>query len=148
MESTQFTVALDLRDEYAFTVTFDQDSMGTLLTDEPAPLGQGSGPNPSRLLAAAVGNCLAASLLYCLRRARIEVAGLHATVTASLQRNDAGRLRVGQFRVELKPELVHPADRARMGRCLEIFQDFCVVTESVRNGIPVAVEVATPVGVE
>jgi hypothetical protein len=29
-----------------------------------------------------------------------------------------------------------------MRRCLELFQDFCIVTESVRQGIPVSVDVA------
>jgi hypothetical protein len=30
-----------------------------------------------------------------------------------------------------------------MGRCLDLFQDFCLVTESVRDGIAVDVEVET-----
>lgn len=144
MESMEFTLKLELQEGYAFTVRFDQPGMGDLQTDEPEPLGQGSGPNPTRLLAAAVANCLSASLLFCLRKARIEVADLEATVTASLERNEQGRLRVGGLRVRVEPELVHPGDRDRMGRCLEVFEDFCVVTESVRRGIQVDVEVSAP----
>ena len=29
----------------------------------------------------------------------------------------------------------------RLKRCLDLFEDFCVVTASVRQGIPVSVEV-------
>jgi hypothetical protein len=31
-------------------------------------------------------------------------------------------------------------------RCLDLFEDFCVVTASVRQGIPVTVEVVGPAG--
>lgn len=37
--------------------------------------------------------------------------------------------------------------RERMGRCLEIFESFCTVTESVRQGIDVKVSVEPAGGV-
>jgi organic hydroperoxide reductase OsmC/OhrA len=93
-----------------------------------------------RLLAAAIGNCLAASLLFCMDRARLPVKGLEAVVDLALGRNAEGRLRVQQVEVRLIPA-VTPATRERMGRCLDIFESFCTVTESVRHGIDVKVSV-------
>jgi uncharacterized OsmC-like protein len=135
-----FTVTLALRDGYRFAVDFGQPGVPELLTDEAPPLGGGSGPNPARLLATAVGNCLAASALFCLRKARIEVSGFAVRVDGTLTRNERGRLRVGPLRVTLEPR-VRPEDRGRIGRCLELFEDFCIVTESVRKGLDVTVDV-------
>ena len=147
MDQDRFSLTLILQDGYAFTADFELPGVPRLTLDELPPLGVGAGPNPARLIAAAVGNCLAASLLFCLRKARIPVKQLRATVEGSLVRNDHGRLRIGEIRVLLAPE-VAGGDRDRMSRCLELFEDFCVVTESVRQGIPVSVEVAAePVGV-
>jgi organic hydroperoxide reductase OsmC/OhrA len=136
----QFTVRLTLQGGYAFSVDFSGEDFVPLIVDERPPLGQGRGPNPARLLAAAVGSCLSASLLFCLRKSRIEVSDLRTTVDVRLARNDRGRLRIGGIRVRLAPEL-DPEQRERMTRCLELFQDFCVVTESVRDGIDVDVVV-------
>lgn len=127
-----------------FVVDFDPDGQVGLgqreaLLDEPPPLGEGAGPNAARLVAAAVGNCLAASLLYCLQRARAEVGEVAVTVTGTLVRNEAGRLRIGSLSVELDPQLSDGA--AALERCLPLFEQFCVVTESVRAGIPVSVKV-------
>ncbi|MCG6957330.1 MAG: hypothetical protein LJF04_15180 [Gemmatimonadetes bacterium] len=44
------------------------------------------------------------------------------------------------MKVTLQPH-VDGIPRPRLARCMELFQDFCVVTESVRGGIDVAVEV-------
>lgn len=140
MAETTFALALTLQGGYAFTVDFGQEAIPDLTVDEPPPLGAGIGPNAARLIAAAVGNCLGASLLFCLRRSRIRVNQLHASVEGTLVRNERGRVRIGEIRVKLAPE-VAPEDRDRMGRCLDLFEDYCVVTESVREGIPVAVEV-------
>jgi len=94
--------------------------------------------NAARLLAAAVGHCLGASLLFCLRRSRIPVKQLRVTVAGTLVRNERGRLRIGEIRVSLAPDIT-PEDRDRIGRCLDVFEDYCIVTESVRQGIPVTV---------
>jgi organic hydroperoxide reductase OsmC/OhrA len=135
-----FSFTMDLADGYRFLVDFAQEDVPALLMDEPEPLGSGSGPNAARVLAAAVGNCLSASALYCLRRARIDVQGMHTTVSGSLERNDAGRLRVSGVRVLIEP-VVEESQQPRMRRCLELFEDFCVVTQSVRAGIAVDVAV-------
>ncbi len=142
MAETQFALELTLQGGYAFRVDFEQEEVPDLTVDEPPPLGGGVGPNAARLIAAAVGNCLGASLLFCLRRARIPVKQLRATVEGTLVRNERGRFRIGEIRVKLAPD-VAPEDRDRIGRCLDVFEDYCVVTESVRQGIPVAVEVDT-----
>ena len=139
----QFTVDLDLRDGYAFNVEFPDGGGPPLVVDEPPPLGEANGPNPARLLAAAIGSCLSSSLLFCLRKAHIEVAHLRTSVEGTIARNERGRLRIGSVRVRLAPELT-PEQRERMGRCLDLFQDFCIVTESVREGIAVDVEVTPP----
>jgi len=144
-EEHRFALGLTLQEGYAFSVDFEQQGVPPLLLDEPAPLGAGRGPNAARLLAAAIGNCLSASLLYCLRRARVEVQGMHTTVEGTLVRNERGRFRVGAIRVKLAPD-VAPEQRERMSRCLGLFEDFCLVTESVRQGVQVDVEVeAAPV---
>jgi hypothetical protein len=52
-----------------------------------------------------VGNCLSASALFCLRRAHVQVHGMRTSVTASLTRNDHGRLRVGGLRVRIDPQI-------------------------------------------
>jgi uncharacterized OsmC-like protein len=66
-DTHQFSFTVEQQEDYAFLIRFDQD-IPPLLADEPPPLGQGAGPNPSRLLAASVANCLSASLLFALRK--------------------------------------------------------------------------------
>ena len=142
MVENTFTVTLDRRGGYEFLADVGEPGVAPLVLDESPPLGEGRGPNPSRLLAAAVGNCLSASALFCLQRARIDVQGMHTEVDVTLTRNEAGRLRVGGMSVRIEPEVAEE-DIPRMKRCLEIFEDFCLVTQSVRHGIDVDVEVST-----
>jgi uncharacterized OsmC-like protein len=137
----QFSLTLCLHGNYAQLIDFGAPDGRPFAIDEPPPLGSGSGPNPARILAASVGGCLGASLLHCLRKARVDVTGLTTKVEGSLVRNERGRLRVGRLRVTLSPAV--PAEaRERMRRCLEVFEDYCVVTESVRRGIEVDVQVS------
>jgi uncharacterized OsmC-like protein len=137
-----YHVTIQFVSGYQFLGVFD-DVKGspTLLLDEPPPLGESDGPNAAAVLAVAVGNCLAASLAFCLRKVRLQLDDLTAHVTAHVARNEQGRFRVSGIDVELKPELPE-MERDRFARCEALFEDFCVVTESVRRGIPVNVTVS------
>lgn len=137
------TVSLELQQGYQFLVDFGMPGVPDLLMDEPEPLGAGQGPNASRMLAAAIANCLSASLLFCLRKARVDVRGMRTDASAALVRGERGRLRVGDVSVRIHVDLEQP-DSGRIARCLGLFEDFCVVTQSVRSGLDVSVEVDLP----
>ena len=144
-EEGRFTLHLEQLEGYEFKVRFDWDQVPALIVDEPPPLGGRAGPNPSRLLAVAAANCLSASLLYCVSKNEPPAGAVKTSVTCRMVRNDKQRLRVGGLavRIEVSEAL---ADVARFKRCLDLFEDFCVVTASIRDGIPVAVEVCDPAG--
>ncbi len=136
----EFTVRIEQVEDFEYRVRFDKEQHETLRLDEPEPLGKDRAPNASRILAAAVGNCLAASLLFCLRKSRIEPRGMKAEARVRIVRNERGRLRVGKITVEIDPGLTEE-DRERAARCVTLFEDFCVVTQSVRQGLDVEVSV-------
>lgn len=139
-QEESFDLSLDLETGYEFLVRFAEEGLDDLRMDEPPPLGNGKGPNASRLLAAAVGNCLSASALFCMRKARVTVNGMRTEVEAALSRNEEGRLRIREIRVRIHPD-VPIEEHDKMRRCLDLFEEFCVVTQSVRQGIPVDVAV-------
>lgn len=133
-----FSLHIDHIDGYEFKIHFDRPSLEDLIVDEAPPLGRDQGPNPARLLAGALGSCLSASLLFCLRRANVPVSDLKSDVEVQLVRNERQRLRLGRVKVNLYPKSEPSID---FRSCLEQFEDFCVVTQSVREGIDVEVEV-------
>jgi len=145
-ETTSFTITLEQQEGFDFRVKFDWPDNADLLLDEPEPLGKRHGPNAARLVAAAVGNCLSASLVFCLRSKFKENPGpLRASVTGQLARNERGRFRIAGLSVRI--ELAEEASVLRhLDRCMVQFEDFCVVTESIRHGIPVDVEVVDAAG--
>ncbi|HVO78211.1 MAG TPA: OsmC family protein, partial [Methanomassiliicoccales archaeon] len=133
----EFKTRVELIDGYQFRVSFTGEGIPDLLMDEPSPVGKGEYPNSGLVLAAAIGNCMAASLTFCLRRARANVNSMRAEVFTRLERNERGRLRIKSVRVALYPELDDPS---KIDRCKDIFEDFCIVSQSVREGIPVEME--------
>ena len=62
-------------------------------------------------------------------------------VEGTVARNEEGRWRVKRMKVWLHPE-VDEGQRRQMEWCVEIFEQYCVTTQSVRKGIDVEVEVA------
>jgi organic hydroperoxide reductase OsmC/OhrA len=135
----EFDLVVRRIDGYEFKVLFDKEQYHELLLDEPAPLGQDAHPNAARVLAAAIGNCLSASLVFCLSRSGVALEDVETFVHVELVRNENRRLRVGHVAVKLVPTLPGPVET--YAKCLETFEDFCVVTQSVRDGLDVRVQV-------
>lgn len=135
----QFSMRVEQVDGFEFHVKFDKEKYAELAMDEPPPLGKDHAPNPARILAAAVGNCLSASLLFCLQKQGMKISGLTSDVHVELVRNEHRRLRIGKIEVHLHPKL--PPDHPALTACLASFEDFCVVTQSVREGLDVRVAV-------
>ncbi len=139
-EEVEFRVEVAQERNFAFRVDFGLEGVRELILDEPEPVGGGIGPNASRVLAAAIGNCLCASLLFCLRRSKAEVSGMRATVKGVRARNQEGRWRIREMEVEIAPE-VSEEHLKQLERCVEIFEDFCIVSQSIQQGIPINVTV-------
>lgn len=137
VEST--IVTLERKTRYEFVVRVDET---IFVADEGPPLGEGHGPSPDALLGAATGSCLTSSLLFCLEKARVPVETIGARAEVNKVRNERGRIRIGSIRVDI---VAHVAEeyRERFERCRQLFEDYCIVTESVRHGIPVEVAVST-----
>ena len=139
-------VVLEQQGPYAFRIDFEGAAFASLISDEPPPLGAGEGPNPSELLLAGIANCLSASLLFALRKYKNAPGPIRAEISASTERNAQGRLRISRAKVTIR--LAEPAaSLERFDRALAQFEQFCTVTQSVRDGIAVDVEIVDGDGV-
>jgi uncharacterized OsmC-like protein len=129
------TVYLQQQSNYRFEINFD-NKIPVLISDEPSPLGTGIGPSPVQLLCAAVGNCLSDSLLFAFRKFKQAPEPIHCEVQAFVARNAQGRVRVLKIDAKLKLG-VTGKQLEQVERVLSQFEEFCTVTQSVGQGIPI-----------
>ena len=140
-QTREIAFEMEWIEDMSFNVKWDFYTSPDLFLDEPPSLGgSGKGPNAARMIVAGVANCLSASLVFCLGKSRANIEGMKVRCHGTLERNERGRLRLKRIRIE--PLVKMQADEmAKLERCLGIFEDFCIVTESVRTGIPVDLQV-------
>jgi uncharacterized OsmC-like protein len=146
MSESRPSVLLYQQQDYQFEIDFGEGKP-RLLGDEGPPLGQGAGPTPVQLLAAAVGNCMADSLLFALRKFKQAPEPIRCEVTAEIGRNAENRLRVLGLDVALKLG-VPAAQLEHLDRVLVQFESFCTVGASVAQGIPLKVTVHDSTGAQ
>lgn len=135
-----FKVSMKRERDFVFSVDFDIDGLDFKM-DEPEPVGSDMGPNASKVLATAMGNCLTASLLFCLNKARAEVGDIETMVEGKMRRNEKGRWRIAEINVDISPEIDMEEFGSQYERCHKLFEDFCIVSKSIEEGIPINVEV-------
>jgi organic hydroperoxide reductase OsmC/OhrA len=97
------------------------------------------GPNPSRLLGLALLGCLSASFIFCLKKKNLTLDDLNATAELTIARNNKGFWRVMKVDVDINIEISDPITRKRADQCKKMFEQYCVVTQAVREGINVEV---------
>jgi uncharacterized OsmC-like protein len=110
-----------------------------VLTDEPDPVGSNAGPSTPAMLAMAVGHCLSASLVETLRHAGIHVKELRTEAISVVAPNEEGLPRIKQINVSIRP--VVDKESGNIKRCIDVFEKYCTVCQSIRPAIPVHVEV-------
>lgn len=135
------TITITQDTGYRFSIDFGA-AIPALQTDEVHPISDGDGPCPEQLLLASTANCLCASLFFALTKFRQDPQGLSATATCRIERNANRRLRI----VAIDVDITIGADASDFAldmanRALAQFEDFCTVSESIRQGIPTAVRV-------
>ena len=135
-----YSIIVERVKNFEFRVRFDKPDFPEWTLDEPSPLGEDKGPNATRVLAVAVGNCLSASLMFCLQRSKLMVDSVRAEVTPTTARNEEGRWRIHHLDVKIHIQTTEK-DPKRFQRCVDIFENYCIVTSSVRQGIPVNVDI-------
>ncbi|MDG6222357.1 MAG: OsmC family protein [Candidatus Bathyarchaeota archaeon] len=140
MTEKSIVTKLQLVDNYQFNTEFDVEYLPNIILDEIIPDGEGAGPNPPRLLSAAVGHCMSTSLVYCLKKARVQIKDIQTRVTTNLYRNDQKKIRIKSIDLEIQLE-VNEEDKHRVPRCLKLFEDYCTVTQSIRNGVEINVDI-------
>jgi uncharacterized OsmC-like protein len=97
------------------------------------------GPNPSRMLGVAVLGCLSSSFIFCLKKKDFTLDNLKAEAEVTVARNDKGFWRVAKIDVNIDIEIDDPEARKRADQCRKMFEQYCLVTQAVREGIDVEV---------
>lgn len=142
-EERHFGVRIQHIEGFKFTSqAFEGDVLHgvPLLSDEPDPIGSNAGPSTPAMLATAVGHCLSASLVETLRHAGIHVTSLTTEAIAVVAPNEEGNPRIRRIEVCIRP--VVPKESGNIKRCIDVFENYCTVCQSIRPAIPVTVEVA------
>lgn len=138
-DGKKIVVSLRQIKDYQFRAEFG-DETPAIITDEPAPLGSGQGPSPVQLLVTAVGNCLTDSLQFAMRKFKQNVEPLATNVEAMVGRNAENRLRVLSIDASITLGVGAEAIEHRE-RILGQFENFCTVTQTIAQSVPVKLTV-------
>ena len=107
------------------------------------------GPDAARLLGMALLGCLSASFIFCLKKRNLTPDDLEAHAEISFKTIEKGYTRIKQVDVNLKPKTNDEATLKRVKQCIRemkngkmLFEENCIITASVREGIKVNVKMS------
>ncbi len=142
-------VDLKLEKDLIFKVNLGYEKIKELFIDETIDdRSKVWGPDAAQLLAMAVLGCLNASFIFCLNKRNLTIDDLEAHAEVSFKKNDKGYIRVKKIDVNIIPKTNNPATLKRINQCIKkmkddkmFFEESCIITASVREGIDVDVKI-------
>ncbi|MFX1502495.1 MAG: OsmC family protein [Promethearchaeota archaeon] len=135
-------VGIKLEDEMIFKCEMGQIRMNDLFIDEKNKKSIDKvGPNPSKLLALSVLGCLAASFAFCLQKKNFNLSDLEGKAVIISKRNEKGFWRLKKIDIKLNPKIDNPEMRKRADQCTKFFEQYCIISESLRNGINLDIKI-------
>jgi uncharacterized OsmC-like protein len=146
-ENTQVSITLDkdfiFKSMESFTKTKDIYIDETLEKS-----GALIGPDAAALLGMAIISCLSASFLFCLQKRKLTLDDLKAYADISFYKNEKGYIRIKEVDVKIIPKSDDPEVLKRIKQCTRemrsgemFFEETCIITPSVKEGITVNVDV-------
>ncbi|MFX1388862.1 MAG: OsmC family protein [Promethearchaeota archaeon] len=93
------------------------------------------GPSPTKLLALSVLGCLAASFAFCIQKKNLFLSNLDGIATVTIARNNEGFWRIKKIDTKLIVKTNDPIIKKRINQCKKFFEQYCIISESIRKGI-------------
>ncbi|MHA1378857.1 MAG: OsmC family protein [Candidatus Helarchaeota archaeon] len=116
------------------------ENFPNIIIDEPQRFhGDDRGPSSLEYLCVGIGGCMGTSLVYCLKRFKATFSKLSVRATAEIHHVPPNRmLRVTALHVKfgITPDPPTQDNIDNIKECYEHFAKYCVVTQSVKQGIP------------
>lgn len=107
--------------------------------DELEPHGTDLAPNPADYLLLAVGGCLASAFMFSVSKFDVNLKKMHAKVRGKYTRvNEHVRIERVDVILEVDPSTEKDLKEIKEW-CIGVFRNFCVVSESIRKGLPIRV---------
>lgn len=131
-------VGIRLEEDMIFKCDLGQINMNNLFIDEQHKKTKDKiGPNPSKLLALSVLACMGASFAYCLQKYNISLSDFEGKAYITSTRNEKGFWRIKKISIDLRPKIDNPKIRKKADECKKFFEQFCIISESLKEGIEI-----------
>lgn len=131
-------VGIKLEEGMIFKCDLGQIKMNDLFIDEQNKKSINKiGPNPSKLLALSVLACLAGSFTFCVQKNNSLLSDIEGKAIITSKRNEEGFWRLKKIDITLNPKIDNPKMRKRVDQCQKNFEQFCIISESIREGIDI-----------
>ncbi len=133
-------VGLKLQENMLFKCELGNVKMQDLYIDERnKKKHEKIGPSPIKLLALSVLSCLAACFEFCLQKKGFTLSDLDGRAEVTFLRKDKDFWRIKKIDVDILPKIDNLEMRKSIAQCKGLFEQHCIISESLRKGMEINV---------